>query len=92
MKFPAVQRNLFMWSRTHTHYIIASDLKLCEVSIYIREHMKFSVIFLANKILFNFSRFSFNSVVSITYVYKVFGIYATSFIRFSSTSFKNLKF
>jgi len=51
----------------HTHYIIVSNLKMCEVSIYESTLRKISDHFLANKAFSHFAGFSFTSVVSITY-------------------------
>ena len=73
------------------HYIIASDLELCEVPIYVRVLRKISDNFLTNKSFFHFSRFSFISVVSVTCGCNVLGSYATSFLRSSTISYKNLK-
>jgi len=76
----------------YTHYIIVSDLKLCEVSIYESELSKISDHFLANKAFFHFARCSFTSVDSITYGCNILRPDATWFIRSAFTSFKNLNF
>ena len=90
MKYPTVQLKRFMLAGASTLHYCFWFGAVCGTNL-CKGLRKISDNFLTNKPFVHFSRFSFTSVVSITYGCKVLGPYATSFIRSSSIIYKNLK-